>query len=68
MTFQLHLGWWLLPFAVTIAAFVWRYWVHKDDQPSYGYGRIGAGLGELLTLAAALIVSLVAWLIWALVA
>jgi len=66
MTFEIKLGWWLVPVAVTLATLIWQWWVHKDDPPSYGYGSVGSALGQCLTLAAAIIVSLVAWLVWAL--
>lgn len=66
MTFQITIGWWLAPALITVAAFLRHWWMHKDDQPSYGYGKIGDAIGEALTLALAIITSLVAWLVWAL--
>jgi hypothetical protein len=66
MQIMIPVGWWILPLAVTIAAFVWWNWLHKDDRRSGGYGDIGQGLAQLASLGAALIVSLIAWLIWAL--
>lgn len=59
-------GWWLAPLAVTVAAFTWQRWVHRNDKPAYGYGTIGAGIGGLLTFSAATVVSLTAWLAYAL--
>lgn len=67
MTITIGLGWWLLPAAVTVAAFVWRWWLHKGEPRTYGgYSGIGDGIGRLLSLFAALTAALFAWLIWAL--
>lgn len=68
MAFTVNFGWWLLPLAVTVAAFGW-YALWSMRQPaSFGYGRIGDGLAHALLFAAALIASLVAWLIYAVLA
>ena len=64
MTFTIAFGWWLIPFSVTLAAFAWHSWVHWGEQSSGGYGAIGYAFGWAVTVAAALIVSLVAWLIY----
>lgn len=66
MTFYFPVGWWLLPLAATVGAFIWQWWVHKDERRSGDYGDIGMAMGQLVTLAVAVIVSLAAWLIWAL--
>lgn len=68
MTVTIGFGWWLAPLAITLAALVWHRWVHRDDTHSFGYGGIGNAFGQLLTFSVALIVSLIAWLIWALAA
>jgi len=68
MGITIHLGWWLAPLAVTAAAFIWHWWVHKDEVTGTGYGAIGDALGQLLTFSAATIASLIAWLVWALAA
>lgn len=61
------LGWWIAPLVMTVLVFAWRAYMHKDDGPSFGgYSAIGAGIGAALTLLAAVVVSLIAWLIWAL--
>lgn len=67
MTFSITLGWWLLPVIVTLGAFGAYAWWQADQKPSGGYGRIGDALGSLIMFGGVLIVSLVAWLIWALV-
>jgi hypothetical protein len=59
-------GWWVLPLAVTLGAFIaWWRWEAGQPAPS-GYGAIGAGLASLIMGAGVVIVSLVAWLVWAL--
>lgn len=64
MEFTLTLGWWLAPFAVTLIAFGWFWIWAANDPPSSGYGNIGRGLGQALFLLAAIVVSLVAWLVY----
>lgn len=60
-----HLGWWLIPLFVTIAAFSWRSWFHLGEVRSSGYGSIGQSLGYLITFLTASSISLLAWLVWA---
>ncbi len=59
------IGWWALPAFVTVASI---YFALRESPEPRGkdYGA-GAVIGALF-LAGALIVSLVAWLIWALIA
>lgn len=64
MTFSIFIGWWILPLTITIAAFSWSTW-QQDRSPAYDYGRIGQGIGNAVLHGLALIVSLIAWLIWA---
>ena len=66
MTIEITTGWWIAPLAVTIAAFIARWYVHKDEQPSYGYAGIGDGIGRAFTFFLALTITLASWLIWAL--
>jgi hypothetical protein len=64
MSFALTLGSWIVPLLVTIAAAAWAVWVTKDNEP----GAYGAGaILDLFAWAGALILSLIAWLIWAIV-
>jgi hypothetical protein len=68
MTLTIEFGWWLAPALVTVAAFGW-YAIWSIQQPaSSGYGAIGDGLAHALLLSIAIIASLVAWLIWAVLA
>lgn len=64
MTFTLSAGWWLLPLAITIAAFAWST-VKQDRSYAGDYGRIGQGISNAILYGLALIVALAAWLIWA---
>lgn len=61
----IEFGWWLLPLSVTFAAFVWQWRVHKDERPAGDYAVIGAAFGRLITFMAAVVVSLIAWLVYA---
>jgi hypothetical protein len=61
MTIHIVASWWLIPMAVTIAAFVWALWTSSYDRGGYAEGLVTA-----FSLLVASIVSLVAWLIWAL--
>jgi len=68
MTVKIELGWWLLPAAVTLLTFG-RYLLWERAQPpSSGYGRIGDSLVSALFILGAAVVSLLSWLIWALIA
>ena len=59
MTIQL--GWWLLPLIITICSFIIASWY---EVPRGGY--INIDLEGLFRYAAATIISLVVWLIYAL--
>lgn len=62
MTIRIVADWWLLPLFVTVVAFGWAAWADRDNSP----GDYGAGaILSLVIYGAATIVSLLAWLIWA---
>lgn len=63
MTITINASWWLFPIAVTIIAFGWAAWVDRDNQSGGDYSF--AAIGSAFVYGAALIVSLFAWLIWA---
>lgn len=65
MSFTITLGWWLMPLAVTVAAFGYRWMFHQNDVYSGGFMNLNE-LGRLLTALLAGVISLTAWLIWAL--
>lgn len=60
MTFTI--GWWALPTIITVALFVWAGW-KEPDRRDYAMD-----LAPLFRGCVAIIGSLIAWLIWALVA
>lgn len=62
MTLTIEWGWWLAPLAVTILAFGRAYWVDRGNSGGgYSFGAIASAF----VYGAALIVSLIAWLAWA---
>lgn len=65
MTVYVPLAWWLLPLGVTVAAFGWQWWLHKDERSGSDYGHIGLAMRQAVTFLGAMVVSLVAWLVWA---
>lgn len=65
MDVTITLGWWLAPAAVTISAFAGMALWDRSQPRSSGYGAVTDGLLALIAYGAALIVSLVAWLFWA---
>lgn len=54
-----HIGWWAIPALITLATLVWGLWPDR----SVGYGTAIVGAFQLMV---GIIVSLTAWLIWAL--
>lgn len=65
MTVYIPFGWWLLPLAITVAAFIWQWWILKDKTTGGDYGPIGLAVFQAITFLGALVVSLFAWLVWA---
>lgn len=60
------IGSWLIPAALT-TLFLGGWWAWSAAQPSSGgYGAIGAGLIDAIALLGAIILTLIAWLVWAL--
>lgn len=66
MTFTFALGWWLAPTIVTIAAFIWHIWMNSEPSSNGAYEMIGNAVVWAFTALVAISVSLIAWLIWAL--
>lgn len=58
----LEIGAWAIPLAITIVLYIWALWPRKE----WDSGMLG-GLPYIFTLFAATTISLVSWLIWALV-
>lgn len=63
MAMTLVIGWWGVPLLITIVTMVWVMWPSGNQFSNSGYG---IDVTPLLKLGAAVIVSLVSWLIWAL--
>lgn len=53
---------WLIPFAMTVAAFIWAMIYGRNDAGTFGSGM----LANALIWSVAAIPPLVSWLIWAL--
>lgn len=68
MSMTITLGWWVAPALVTVLAFALVCWGMSDHRPSGTIGDVAMGIVALVWIAGATIVSLIAWLIWALVA
>jgi hypothetical protein len=63
----LHLGTWLLPFAVTLAAlFLANREYRGTTRDAAAYALVGAAAVGLIAYLLAAVVSLVAWLAWTL--
>ncbi|TIW11279.1 MAG: hypothetical protein E5V66_14030 [Mesorhizobium sp.] len=68
MTISIALGWWLAPAFITVVAFMAARLLGPRMRSNGGIGEVVVGLMELLCYGAAAVVSLLAWLIWALAA
>ncbi|MBG1233000.1 hypothetical protein [Aestuariivirga litoralis] len=62
MDFHFHIGLWTLPLAITLIALAVAFWKIPVRDGA------GAAIIAYLNLLLALVVSLIAWLIWALLA
>ena len=61
MNITIQFGYWLLPAFATLAAFGLPWWAQRNESPSYG-----ADIGGVVLLLLSTIVSLCAWMVWAL--
>ncbi len=62
---SITIGWWGIPLAITILAFVWAE-LKVRNEPRSGDYDFGRAITALMSGGAAVVVSLVAWLIYAL--
>lgn len=62
---SITIGWWGIPLAITIISFVWAELKVRNEPRGGGYD-FGRGITALMSGGAAVVVSLVAWLIYAL--
>lgn len=66
MSATLHIGWWLLPLAITLAGWAWAIPVRKDEQPDGSmFSGMGYAIGGSIRIMGATIIGLLAWLAWA---
>lgn len=56
------IGYWIIPLLITIISFILALWPQSNSGNDYG----ASGVISLLFLSGAVILSLVSWLIWAL--
>lgn len=56
----IHIGWWVIPAVITFTSMAWAYWPRRDHN-YYGFDIVG-----VVQILIACIVSLMAWLTWAL--
>lgn len=68
MNLTMTIGWWAIPFAITTASFLWSLWPRQDERPTGSMFDGLAMLGPLVRGLAAAVISLIAWLIWSLLA
>lgn len=66
MSVTIHLGWWVLPALITVAAYAIAVWRIPAAQPSSYLPDFGPAIVGFITLSLASIASLLAWLVWAL--
>lgn len=67
MTISIELGWWLVPAFVTLIALLVAAW-RSDRSYTHGLGAVGQAMANAFIYLVAIVVSLVAWLIWSLAA
>lgn len=58
---NIHIGWWAIPAAITVAVLVWA--MLPERETGYGTAIVGA-----FQLMGGIIIALTAWLIWSLAA
>lgn len=58
MTITLIFAWWWIPTFITVAGFVWAIFIYDDGRSGYLNG-----LGNLFMLIPVMLVSLISWII-----
>jgi hypothetical protein len=66
MNITVTFGWWLLPVVVTLASIAWALPLRADEQPTGSMFDGFRFFGPVFRLLLALVLSLIVWLIWAL--
>ncbi|WPE19946.1 hypothetical protein [Shinella zoogloeoides] len=62
------IGWWLAPFFITVLAWIWHFWINRENPFGFARGFLAEMLIYVVTGALALIVTLLAWLVFLLLA
>jgi hypothetical protein len=65
LTVDLHIGTWIFPLAITIGSVGWSLFGYREAGSGHQFAAIGAGVISLLFVLGAIIVSLLSWLVWA---
>lgn len=69
MTIEIVASWWLIPTAITIGTLAWAIPMRQEERPDGSmFSGMAYAFGGGFRIAGAIIFSLVAWLIWALLA
>lgn len=66
MTITITAGWWMIPTVVTAVVWIRAIWDIHQIPPATGPGSVFLALQALIYAGIATIISLAAWLIWAL--
>lgn len=65
MSITIELGWWLAPFAFTVASFLFAVAINRNGQSDGGWSAGLDGMFSLMTyLLMCVVPSLIAWLVW----
>ena len=57
--FEITISWWMVPTTITILSFIYPIFIHDDG------GGFGAGIGNILMCIPALFISLISWIVYA---
>lgn len=63
MTVTINSFWWALPLVITLICFL-SAWRAQDRRPASDYGYIGKEIGNAALYGVAIIISLLAWLVY----
>lgn len=65
MNITIEISWWIIPAVATVTAFAWAWFEWNKQEPAGTMDIVGPVI-FLLYFGLATIVSLIAWLVWAL--
>lgn len=66
MSMTIHIGWWVLPLIISLAAYAVAWWRIPASQPGGYFPDFGPAIVGFVNLSLASIVTLSVWLTWAL--